>query len=213
MPDGKLLIACQDVQNETLSVNGELILIRHGRSAHVHAGWIDVHGFHRWREAYEAAGILDSEVPPPEIRERAGRAGVIVCSDAQRAIDSARRLADDREMRTVVISPLLRELELSPPALRAVRLPLAGWALTFGISWLFRGITTWPHASEAELVRVREAAEWLAGLAREHRAVAVVTHASFRSVLTRTLLAQGWTAGAGRRRSSHWSAWTLTRPI
>lgn len=192
-------------------MSDELILIRHGRSAHVHAGWIDIHGFHRWREAYEAAGILDGEVPPAEVQAIADRAGVIVCSNAQRAIDSARLLANDREMRAVVISPLLHELELSPPALGAVRLPLAGWALTFGVSWLLRGITTWPHASEAELVRVREAAEWLAGLAREHRAVAVVTHASFRSVLTRTLLAQGWTAGSGRRRSSHWSAWSLTR--
>jgi broad specificity phosphatase PhoE len=194
-------------------VSQELILIRHGRSAHVHAGWIDVHGFHRWREAYEAAGILEGEAPPPEIRDRAGRAGVIVCSDAPRAVESARRLANGREIREVIVSPLLRELELSPPALGAVRLPLAGWALTFGISWLCRGITTWPHASEAEMARVREAAEWLSGLAREHRAVAVVTHASFRSVLTRTLLAQGWTAGVGRRRSSHWSAWSLVRPI
>jgi broad specificity phosphatase PhoE len=190
-------------------VNHELILIRHGRSAHVHAGWIDIDGFHRWRQAYEAAGILDGEMPPPEIRDRAGRAGIIVCSDAPRAIESARLLAEGRE---VIVSPLLRELELSPPALRAVRLPLAGWALTFGISWLLRGITRWPHASEAEMVRVREAADWLVGLAREHRAVAVVAHASFRAVLTRTLLAQGWTAGAGRRRSSHWSVWSLMRP-
>lgn len=189
----------------------ELILIRHGRSAHVNVGWIDLDGFYRWREAYEAAGILSTEVPPAEVRERVERAGVLVCSDALRTVESARLLARDRDMREVIVSPLLREREVVPPTLRLVRLPLIGWALAYGIRWLYREITSRPHAPDDEIERAREAAEWLEGLAREHRSVAVVTHASFRALLTGTLMARGWTPGPGRKRSSHWSAWTLTR--
>ncbi|HVR96775.1 MAG TPA: hypothetical protein VMW27_09185, partial [Thermoanaerobaculia bacterium] len=150
----------------------EIILVRHGRSAHVHAGWIDIHGFHRWRESYEAAGILHDEVPPAELRETARRARVIVASDAPRAIESARLLAEGRE---VLSSPLVRELDLPPPALRAVRLPLAAWALAFGIRWLYRASRSLPHHSDAEMARARKAAACLATLAHQHGSVLVVT--------------------------------------
>jgi broad specificity phosphatase PhoE len=192
-------------------MRSEIFLIRHGRSAHVHTGWIDVHGFHRWREAYEAAGILPTEAPPHEVRELAQRAGVLVSSDAPRAIGSALLLAQGRE---VITSPLLRELDLPPPSLRALRLPLAGWALAFGIRSLYRGLTSRQHihASAAEIARAREAADWLTGLARQQGAVAVVTHATFRALLASTLMADGWKSVGSRPRSRHWSAWTLTTP-
>jgi broad specificity phosphatase PhoE len=187
--------------------NPEIILIRHGRSAHVETGWIDLDGFHRWREAYEAAGILPTEVPPDAVRQMARRAGVVAASTSPRAIESARLLAEGRE---VITSPLLVERVPVPPSLR-LRLPLAGWALAYGIQWLFRALTSRPHAPEAEITRAREAAEWLTDLARQHGAVAVVTHASFRALLTRTLMAEGWRGDGARRRSQNWSAWRLTR--
>lgn len=188
----------------------KIVLVRHGRSAHVHAGWIDIHGFHRWREAYEAAGILPDEAPPAEVREMARRAGIIVASNAPRAIDSAHLLAEGRE---VIASPLVRELDLPPPALRVLRLPLAGWALAFGVRWLYRASRSLPHNSDAEVARVREAADWLATLAHQHGFVLVVTHASFRNLLAGTLTADGWDSGGVRRRTRtpHWSAWSFTR--
>jgi broad specificity phosphatase PhoE len=189
------------------TVSSEIILIRHGRSAHVQTAWIDTQGFHRWRDAYEAAGILPTEVPPDEVWERARRAGIVVASTAPRAVESARLLAEGRE---VITSPLLRERELSPPSLR-VRLPLAGWALAYGAQWLFRALTSRPHAPEAEVARAREAAEWLTELARRHGGVAVVTHASFRALLAGTLMAEGWKGDGARRRSRHWSAWSFSR--
>jgi broad specificity phosphatase PhoE len=188
----------------------EIVLVRHGRSAHVHAGWIDVHGFHRWREAYESAGILPDEAPPDEVRERARRAGVVVASDAPRAIESARLLAEDRE---VISSPLVRELDLPPPTVRFLRMPLMGWALAFGVRHLYRALRSLPHNSDAEITRVREAADWLATLAHQHGTVLVVTHASFRNLLAGMLTADGWDSGGLRRRTRtlHWSAWSFTR--
>lgn len=187
----------------------EIVLIRHGRSAHVHTGWIDLHGFHRWREAYEAAGVLAGEVPPSELRVVAERAGAVVASDAPRAIESARLLTSEGE---VITSPLLRELDLPPPSLRWVRLPLAGWALAFGARWLFRALTSRQHASPVEITRAHDAARWLAELTRRHGSVVAVTHASFRGLLAETLIAAGWHIGVRPRGVPHWSAWSLTRP-
>ncbi len=176
-----------------------IYLVRHGRSAHVHAGWVDLAGFRRWRESYEAAAIVEGETPPASLTEIAATAAVVVASDAPRAIASAKLLRED-----VLVSPLLRELELSPPNLRGVKLPLALWALSFGVKWLFRR----SHATPEEETRARAAAAWLAEL---DGPVVAVTHATFRSLLAKTLVAQGWRSETPRR-SHHWSVWALLSP-
>ena len=165
----------------------------------MHAGWVDLAGFHRWRELYEAAAIAEGETAPDALRELAASEGIVVASTAPRAIASAKRLRDD-----VIVSPLLHELELRPPNLRGVKMPLFFWALTFGVVWLFRRT----HATPAEHERARAAAEWLASLAHERGEVVAVTHATFRGVLAKALAAHGW-EGAGKRGSHHWSVWTL----
>jgi len=58
-----------------------------------------------------------------------------VASDVPRAVASAALLAPSR---TVVTSPLLRELALPAPNLGPLRLPLMGWALAIGCSALLR---------------------------------------------------------------------------
>ena len=40
-----------------------LVLVRHGRSAHRHNGWVAIEGFRRWREAYEAAALREEGIP------------------------------------------------------------------------------------------------------------------------------------------------------
>ncbi|HEY0141262.1 MAG TPA: hypothetical protein VGF48_10215 [Thermoanaerobaculia bacterium] len=185
----------------------KIVLIRHGRSAHVHAGWIDLAGFHRWREAYEAAGVISGEVPPPELAALAKNAGALVASTAPRAIDSARLLAPRREPLT---SPLLRELDLVPAAV-PLRMPLIGWAFAVGARYLHRAVTSQPRLTPEESERIAAAARWLGTLARQHGEVLVVTHHSFRTELAKLLLAEGWQAAEPRRRSSHWSAWSFSR--
>lgn len=178
----------------------KLVMIRHGRSAHVHAGWIDRDGFQRWREAYEAAGIDANDTPPAELRALTASAGLIVTSDIMRATESARTLAPHAR---VVVSPLLRELTLAPPNLRGLRLPLFGWMLAIALRMLVRAEG---HVTVAERARIEVASQWLQQLAREHGTVAVVTHGSFRWLLAKTLQTKGWTSESPQR-SSHWSAW------
>ena len=185
----------------------KIILVRHGRSAHVHAGWIDLAGFHRWREAYEAAGVIAGEVPPPALAERATNAGALVASTAPRAIESARLLAPQRQP---LLSPLLVELDLLPAAV-PLRMPLIGWAFAVGARHLHRALTSQPRLAPEESARVAAAARWLGELAGQHGEVLAVTHHSLRTELARRLLAEGWEAAEPRRRSAHWSAWSFSR--
>jgi broad specificity phosphatase PhoE len=178
----------------------QIVLVRHGRSTHVHSGWINGAEFPRWREAYEEAGIVANDLPPPELIAIAASSGVVVASAAQRAIESANLLAPGRK---VTISPLLKERELRAPALGRIRLPLFGWALAIGAG-LFR-------TDAAEAQRTREAADWLAQLAADHDTVVTVTHASFRSLLSRELIRRGWRCVVPAKKSDHWSAWMFTR--
>jgi len=182
-----------------------IALVRHGRSTHAHAGWIDAAGFREWRRRYEAAGIGETERVPSEIAELAARAELVVSSDAPRAVASARLLAPDRE---VVVSPLLRELDLAAPDLRGLRLPLLAWAFAVGGRALLLSLVgRYPAVPEA--ARIESAAAWLEGLAARHARIVAVTHASFRRRLGDRLVAAGWQAEPGRRSVRHWSAWTL----
>src|SRR6476660_10302071 len=99
---------------------GRIALVRHARSSHVHTGWITADGFRAWRAAYEAAGIREGERAPAPLERLVGRADLVLSSDAPRAIASARLLAPGHE---IVISPLLRELDLESPTLGGLRLP------------------------------------------------------------------------------------------
>lgn len=188
------------------SPGARILLVRHGRSSHVHTGWIDTAGFNAWRAAYEAAGIVDAERPPASLVRVASEARLVVASDTPRALESARLLASGRE---VTVSPLLRELELQSPDLGGIRLPLRAWAVAVGLRMLVMKVKG-DYPSPAEAVRVNEAAEWLEGLAAPDSAIVVVTHASFRRQIANRLVRSGWRSEA-RPSASHWSVWPLAR--
>lgn len=188
-----------------------MILMRHGPSAHLQVGWINWEGFLQWREAYEAAGILEGVQVPPELQtflqSLRESGGIIVCSDARRAVETARLVAGDRE---VLISPLLRELDLESPRLPGLRLPLLAWAFAVGGRILVQSLRR-NYPSVAESTRIRQAAEWLNELAQEHPLVVAITHASFRTRLAGQLHQTGWNYEPARRTGRPWSAWGLRR--
>jgi broad specificity phosphatase PhoE len=192
----------------------EIVLVRHGRSAHVARGWLDVDDLRRWIVAYDAAEIVPHHRPPPELVELARTAGVVVTSDLPRALASAALIAPGREVHA---SALLREApletdELPLPRLAGLRLPLWVWALVFGLRWLRasrRGEPP-PGVDAAALARAEEAAAWLAGLAGGSGGVVVVTHATFRTLVAAALQRRGW-RGPERRPFREWTAWRLRR--
>jgi broad specificity phosphatase PhoE len=195
----------------------ELLLVRHGRSAHVERGWIDVHGVRRWMAAYDAAEIAPDHAPPPELVLLARDAVRVIASDLPRTVASAMRLAPDRE---IVRTPLLREApmetpELPLPALGGIRLPLRAWGTIWGMRWLSAWLRSAPPpgVDAAVLARADEAAAWLADQAMEAGGrVVVVTHATFRVVLTQALVRRGW-RGPDQRPYRAWSAWRYHLPL
>jgi broad specificity phosphatase PhoE len=187
----------------------KIVLVRHGRSAHVQTGWIDSDGLQRWRLAYDEAGITDREPPPAALRAMAEGAGVLAASDLPRALASAAMLAPGRD---VVVSPLLRESVPALPTVARLRLPLMGWALVMGLQGLRRKLRSESATPADVLARADEAAEWLAGLAAEHGSVVAVTHAAFRGRVADALHARGWRTERGTRVFHHWSARVLAAP-
>jgi hypothetical protein len=184
-----------------------LALVRHGRSSHVHAGWVDADGFRAWRAAYEAAGIRDDEQAPADLVRLAQAAGIVAASDAARTVASARLLAGGRE---VLLSPLLRELDLEGPGLGGARVPLALWALGVGgraLALRIRG----RYPAPRERARVEAAAVWLETLSAHHQLVVAVTHAQFRQEVSARLMRAGWRAEQGRRTRHPWSTWWFSR--
>jgi broad specificity phosphatase PhoE len=187
-----------------------IVLVRHGRSAHVHRdGWIDAAGLDRWRAAYELAAIDPADAPPPALVAEAARATVIAASDAPRALASAERLVGGT--RAVVVSPLLRETDLSVPRWVGWRMPLGAWALAIGVEWLL-GTARGGRTPQETLDRAAAAAEWLVGLAAEQGSVLAVTHGAFRRLVAARLASLGWRASGGRRSLRNWSAWGLSGP-
>ena len=188
----------------------EIILVRHGRSAHVQRGWLDVDGLRGWMAAYDAAEIALHHPPPPALVALARAAGLLVASDMPRAVASARVLADGGDFRT---SALLREApletpELPLPRLGGMRLPYRGWGLVLGALWLrahLRGAPP-PGVDAAALARADEAAAWVEELAAAHERVLVVTHATFRTLVGAALRRRGWRVPE-RRPFHEWSAW------
>jgi broad specificity phosphatase PhoE len=184
-----------------------ILLVRHGRSAHVHVGWIDTDGFRSWRQAYETAGIVTGEQAPAAVANLAARAQLVVASDAARAVESARLLCPGRE---VITSPLLRELDLDCVSLGRLRLPLPAWALAVGCRMLLEKLQgRYPPAHE--LARITRAATWLDDLSSRNTLTVAVTHASFRKRLAARLLALGWQNDSADRTLKHWSAWSFRR--
>ena len=174
----------------------ELLLVRHGRSAHVHTGWVDVEGVRRWMAAYDAAEIMPDHAPPAELEALVRDASLIVASDLPRTVASAVRLAPSRE---IVRTPLLREAPMETPdrplrGFGGIRLPLRVWGMLWGTQW----IASWlwnaqpPGIGPAELARAEQAADFLVARTEESGGrVVAVTHATFRFVLARALARRG----------------------
>src|SRR5215207_650618 len=189
----------------------DVLLVRHGPSAHVETGWIDVAGLRRWMTAYDAAEIALHHPPPVELRALVAGARRIIASDLPRAVASATVLAPERAIERL---PLFREApletpELPVPALGGLRLPLGGWKAVFAVRWLRAWVRGGPPpgVDAAALGRAEEAAAWLETAVRSAEGrIVVVTHATFRLLLAAALTRRGW-RGPERRPYHEWSAW------
>ena len=186
-----------------------ILLIRHGPSAHSLPAWLPLNraALERWRNDYDAAGIVEDASAPASVHAHAARAHIMAASDLPRAVESASHLWPGRP---VVISPLFREAPIRIPSLGPVRVPLPLWALIIHAQWAIDILRGQDMTAESR-ARVTEAATWCEQACRARSTsavVAVVTHGVFRRELARALNARGWKSG-GRRSYAPWSVWEL----
>ena len=162
---------------------------------------------YKWRDGYDAAGILADARPPQPLTDLAATAVHIVASDLPRAIESAQRLAAQRDVR---VSELLREAPLAVPRW-PIRLPVHGWGLVAYLRWtsqLLFGI----DVLASHQTRAGAAADWLIGLVSDGSTALVVTHGVFRFLLGNQLIHRGWTDAKRDGGYRHWSAWSFSPP-
>lgn len=160
-----------------------------------------------WRAAYDEAGIRDDSIPPRGLDALVADADCVVVSDMARAIETARRLTS----RELFVTPLVREMPPPIPDWMHLRMPRQLWEWITYVRWAYwiaRGI----QAPRGAMDRATEAARWLDGLSEQHPHIAVVTHGTFRRLLTFELERIGWRKTPGSGRSyRHWSVWSLDK--
>lgn len=184
-----------------------ILLVRHGHSAHNgRAGWLDAAGILRWRDAYDAAGILDDSQPSAELVAEVASADRLVASDLPRAIASAERLIPGK---AVDVLPLVREMYLDLPPWLIARWPLKVWEIAIFLHWTAREVRHGIAAPE-EIQRAVAAVSALEERSRESANIVVVTHGAFRRLLALRLIEQGWTAGERTGGFNNWSVWRYT---
>lgn len=183
-----------------------ILLVRHGRSAHLHDGrWMHADRVPDYDRNYNAAGILDDDLPPSELVEIATRADTLVASDLRRAVESARRIAPGRDP---IVLPLFREIALEPPRWVPIPLPIAVWDVISFVQWSYRLAI---RADHDYVRRADSAVDWLVGRALNAEYVVAVTHGGFRRIVARRLEARGWRADGRRLGYANWSAWSFSR--
>lgn len=160
--------------------------------------------FRAWVETYQRHGIASDSIPPDSLLVDARAAAVVVCSNLPRGVESARRLADGRE---VVASPLLREAGSAMPGnWLGLRLSTTTWDWGFHYLWLC-GVRPVGESVHGARRRAREACTWLESLASEQGPVLVVAHWTINRFLAAELRRREW---RGPRRSAG-ENWGLTR--
>ncbi len=190
----------------------QITLVRHGRPARCHTGWLTRAEFALWCRAYDAAGLRDGDEPPRRLVRRARTAATVVSSDLRRACESAERLcaaAAPPPARPVPAWTVVREVDLPAPAFApAVRLPLAAWLVVGHAGW-----TSARLASVESLAAARTRAD-AAALALERAArtgpVVAVGHAVFHGLVAAALRRRGW-RGPPWWPGRYWATTTLRR--
>ena len=182
-----------------------ILLVRHGRSSHVHDGrWMPASGVSGYEDAYDAAGIRDDSQPSGELLRIAAGA-TLASSDMRRAIASVERLAAGRAFS---VTPLLREIRLEPPTWLPGRLPIEVWDAMSALQWTYRLRT----GAENDFVRrAHQAADWLMQLDGAAESILAVTHGGFRRIAAVALIARGWKETRERRAWDNWSVWSFTK--
>ena len=180
---------------------GAIVLARHGEPALSRDVKLTARQYRDWWALYEAGGILAGQTPPPHLKAAAARAGVILTSTRLRSIETARALAEGREL---VHDEVFVEAPLPPPPWPDfIRLSPRAWGVVSRVSWWFGGHGGQETRQDAQK-RAIAAARQLHGLALRGQDVLVVAHGFFNTMIGLELRRLGWRCVKGRG----WRYWS-----
>lgn len=178
------------------------MLARHGEPALSRKVRLSAEEYRAFWASYEVLGILPGQTPPDTLMRFVEKAGSLVASTRLRSIESAQKLAGEREFAT---DPLLVEAPLPPPNWpRWIRLSPRMWGFFARVWWWFFNHHEGQETRRQAEKRAEEAAAMLTELAAKGEDVVVLAHGFFNFMIGRALRRRGWrlTSSEGYR---YWS--------
>ena len=178
-----------------------IILIRHGQPAIALSPRAGHREFGTYIDAYEAAGLDPSSLPPRELADLVKELRFVFTSGLPRAHESARALAPHAEL---VVDPLFVEAPLASPPIPLIRMRVPSWAVVARLLW-HAGYH--PQIEDYARARARAgaAADALIAKVKDGGAVALVAHGYFNAMIGRQLRRRGF-ARSGSHRVQYWNA-------
>jgi broad specificity phosphatase PhoE len=179
-----------------------IILVRHGKPAIATSPRTSHHGFRRYIDAYQDAGLDPQSAPPDELLDLVKGLNAVFTSGAPRATDSARTLLPEA---SIIADPLFAEAPLAAPRIPLVKMKVPVWAVMARIMW-HAGYHPEIEDYRRAKARATAAADILLKRAGVNDGVAVlVAHGYFNAMIGRVLKKRGLRR-TGSHRVRFWNA-------
>ncbi len=180
----------------------QIVLVRHGKPAIKSSRRTSHHGFRRYIDDYQEAGLDPLSAPPEELLDLVKGLNAVHTSDAPRANDSARTLLPEAEL---FADPLFAEAPLAAPRIPLLKMKVPVWAVMARIMWhvgFHPEIENYGRAKS----RANQAADILIDRAESNEGIAVlVAHGYFNAMIGRILRKRGFHR-TGSHRVRFWNA-------
>lgn len=189
---------------------GRIHLVRHGKPDLPIKGWHSRAGFNAWWAEYGLVGLVASDQAPVILGEIATGAAVIVASPTPRAHETARTLAENRD---IVVDEIYEEAPLPAPwVLPFLHMSPLVWGVVARFTWWLGYADGGESRYEAEL-RARDAADRLIELAADNGGdVVLCGHGWFNHMMARELRRRGWIKIKGGG-ATFWDHKTFASPV
>ena len=156
--------------------------------------------FIEWIDRYNSSSLSNFSVPTHGTLSLANECRIIVSSNLQRSLDSAKALNSEKQ---ILSDQLFVEAGLPSANYKLLKLPPNFWAVIFRFLWLLGYSNNSESFSEAKQ-RACEAAGELIHLARTHQKVLFVGHGILNRLIATELRNRGW-SGPRNPGSEYWS--------
>lgn len=186
----------------SLAIRLRIILVRHGQPAIALKPRTGHHGFRRYIDAYQDAGLDPQSTPPEELQDLVRGLNSVFTSHSPRARDSALKLLPEAE---IIADPLFEEAPLAAPKIPLVKLKVPAWAVMARIMWHAGYHPEIENYRRAKARAVSAAEILLERAAASDGDAVLVAHGYFNAMIGRVLRRRGFSR-TGSHRVRFWNA-------